>query len=144
MLNDTTYRISATLSNNAWDEQAINDDIVDYVTPFNLYDPVIESIDYFKPGSLYARGIYDIAATTNNYGNTEVDFDIEATVYSATPSDVYCGTPSAVCKEDFEGGGQGSRYEESADGIPEGRYLRRKQLFYEDFQQQGLLVWSSL
>ena len=120
LLNDTTYRISATLSNNAWDEQVINDDIVDYVTPFNLYDPVIESIDYFKPGSLYARGVYDIAATTNNYGNTEVDFDIEATVYSATPSDVYCGTPSAVCKEDFEGGGQGSRYEESADGIPKG------------------------
>ncbi|RJU99932.1 MAG: VCBS repeat-containing protein [Candidatus Poseidoniales archaeon] len=120
LLNDTTYRISATLSNNAWDEQVINDDIVDYVTPFNLYDPMVESIDYFKPGSLYARGIYDIAATTNNYGNTEVDFDVEATVYSATPSDVYCGTPSAVCKEDFEGGGQGSRYEESADGIPKG------------------------
>ncbi|RJU85739.1 MAG: VCBS repeat-containing protein [Candidatus Poseidoniales archaeon] len=113
LLNDTTYRISATLSNNAWDEQGINDDIVAYVTPFNVYDPMVESIDYFKPGGLYAEGTFDIAVVTNNYGNTPVDFDIEATVYSATPSDVYCGTPSAVCEETFEGGSEGYRYEEN-------------------------------
>ena len=113
LLNDTTYRISATLSNNAWDEQDINNDIVDYVTPFNVYDPTVESIDYFNPGGLYAEGTFDISAVTNNYGNTPVDFDIEATVYSATPSDVYCGTPSAVCVESFEGGSEGYRYEEN-------------------------------
>jgi len=113
LLNDTTYRISATLSNNAWDEQGINDDIVSYVTPFNVYDPMVESIDYFKPGGLYAEGTFDIGVVTNNYGNTPVDFGIEATVYSATPSDVYCGTPSAVCEETFEGGSEGYRYEEN-------------------------------
>ncbi len=113
LLNDTTYRISATLSNNAWDEQNINDDIVAYVTPFNVYDPAVESIDYFKPGGLYAEGTFDIGVVTNNFGNTPVDFGIEATVYSATPSDVYCGTPSAVCEETFEGGSEGYRYEEN-------------------------------
>ncbi len=117
VLNDTTYRISATLSSNTWDEQPINDDAVGYVTPFNLYDPTVESIDFFKPGGLYAEGIFDIGVTTNNYGNTPVDFDIEATVYSATPSDVYCGTPSAVCEESFEGGSQGYRYSEKTDGL---------------------------
>ena len=113
LLNDTTYRISATISNNAWDQQVINDDAVGYVTPFNLYDPTVESIEFFKPGGLYAEGIFDIGVTTNNFGNTPVDFDIEATVYSATPSDVYCGTPSAICVESFEGGTQGYRYEEN-------------------------------
>jgi hypothetical protein len=122
LLNDTTYRLSATVSNNAWDEQDINDDIVDYVTPFNLYDPMVESIDFFKPGSLYAQGVYDIGVNTNNYGNTMVDFDIEATVFSATPSDVYCGTPSAVCDESFEGGAEGFRHEERGDtATPKGQ-----------------------
>ena len=37
---------------------------------------------------------------------------------SATPSDVYCGTPSAVCEETFEGGSEGYRY--SDDGNPQG------------------------
>ena len=70
LLNDTTYRISAVISNNAWDEQDINDDVIGYVTPFNLYDPTVESIEYFNPGGLYAEGTFDISVTTNNYGNT--------------------------------------------------------------------------
>ena len=117
VLNDTTYRISATLSNNNWDQQPINDDAIGYVTPLNLYDPAVESIEYFEPGSLYAEGIFDIEVVTNNWGNTPVDFDVEATVYSATPSDVYCGTPSAVCVETFEGGTQGTRYQENQNAL---------------------------
>ncbi len=113
MLNDTTYRISATLSGNSWDEQSQNDEIVGYITPFNLYDPMVESLEYFNPGGLYAEGVFDIEVVTNNWGNTAVDFDIKATVFSATPSDIYCGTPSALCEETFEGGANGYRYEES-------------------------------
>ena len=112
-LNDTTYRISATLSNNGWDEQVINDEIVGYVTPFNLYDPVIEKIDDFLPGGLYAQGTFPITATTNNYGNTAVDFDITATVFTANPSDVNCGTPSSVCEITFDNSTDGTRYTES-------------------------------
>ena len=112
-LNDTIYRISATLSNNGWDEQIINDEIVGYVTPFNLYDPVLESIDYFSPGGLYAQGTFPISATTNNWGNTPVDFDITATVFTADPSDVNCGTPSSVCAVTFDNTTDGTRYTES-------------------------------
>ena len=36
--------------------------------------------------------VLSILATTNNYGNTAVDFDITATVFKANPSDVKCGT----------------------------------------------------
>ena len=86
-----------------------------YITPFNLYDPMVEGIENFNPGGLYAEGLFDIEVVTNNYGNTEVDFDVTATVFSATPSDVYCGTPTALCEEDFEGGANGYRYEESAN-----------------------------
>ncbi len=113
LLNDTTYRISATLSGNSWDEQSQNDEIIGYITPFNLYDPMVEGLEYFNPGGLYAEGVFDIEVATNNWGNTPVDFDVKATVYSATPSDIYCGTPSALCEENFEGGAAGYRYEES-------------------------------
>ena len=115
LLNDTTYRISAIISNNAWDEQDINDDAIGFVTPFNLFDPAVEGIEGFNPGGLYAEGTFDIGVTTNNWGNTEVDFDIEAIVYSATPSDVFCGPDAnpAVCEEDFTGGSAGYLHEEN-------------------------------
>ena len=113
VVNDTTYRVSASLTNNAWDEQSLNDEIIGYLTPFNLYDPAVEGIDYFKPGGLYAEGIFDIGVTTNNWGNTLVDFDVEAKVFTATPSDIYCGVPTEICKESFEGGSEGYRYVES-------------------------------
>ncbi|HJM55469.1 MAG TPA: VCBS repeat-containing protein, partial [Poseidonia sp.] len=115
LLNDTTYRISATISNNAWDEQDINDDAIGFVTPYNLFDPAVEGIVGFNPGGLYAEGFFDIGVTTNNWGNTAVDFEIEATVYSATPSDVFCGPTGnqAVCKENFDGGSAGYLHEES-------------------------------
>ena len=118
LLNDTIYRISATLSNHAWDEQSVNDDIIGYIQPFNLYDPTVEGIDYFNPGGLYAEGVFDIDVTTNNYGNTLVDYDIKATVFSATPSDVLCSAPAVICKESFEGGSEGYIY--SDDGNPQG------------------------
>ena len=115
LLNDTTYRISATLTGNSWDEQSQNDEIIGYITPFNLYDPMVEGLEYFNPGGLYAEGAFDIEVATNNWGNTEVDFDIKATVYSANPSDIYCGIGSStdVCQESFETDANGYRHEES-------------------------------
>jgi hypothetical protein len=112
-MNDTTYRISAVLSNNGWDEQVLNDEIVGYVTPFNLYDPALESIDYFEPGQLYAQGTYPISATTNNYGNTIVDFDVTATVFTADPDTVQCGNPGSDCIITFDNSTDGTRYTQS-------------------------------
>ena len=51
-VNGTTYRISAVL-NYADDEQPANDEIVGYVTAFNIYDPAVIGVESFKPGSLY-------------------------------------------------------------------------------------------
>ena len=68
-----------------------------FLTPFNVYDPAVEGIENFRAGALYAEDTFDIVVTTNNWGNTEVDFDVKASVFSALPSDIYCGTPSQVC-----------------------------------------------
>ena len=89
-----------------------------YLTPFNVYDPAVEGIENFRAGALYAEDTFDIVVTTNNWGNTEVDFDVKASVFSALPSDIYCGTPSQVCEESFETTSQGYRF--SHDGNPNG------------------------
>ena len=112
-LNDTTYRISATLSNNAWDEQNLNDEIIGYVTPFNLYDPALEGIEFFEAGKLYAEGTYPISVTTNNWGNTMVDFDIVTKIKSANPEKLKCGTPETDCEITFDNSTDGTRYTQS-------------------------------
>jgi len=112
--NGTTYRISAVL-NYGQDQQPANDDIVRYVTAFNLFDPGIVQIEDFRPGILYAEGNFPINVKVEHLGNTNVTFDVEATVYSAIPTNVTCGDPLAVCVEDFEGGSSGFRYTDDAN-----------------------------
>ena len=92
------------------DEQPANDDIVGYITAFNIFDPAVVGIESFKSGSLYAEGNFPVEVKVEHLGNTNVTFDIEATVYSAIPADVYCGTPLVICGEAFEGGSSGFRY----------------------------------
>ena len=114
--NDTVYRISATL-NYGQDEQPANDELTGYIQTLNIFDPAMVEINSFDPGALYAEGALDIDATVAHYGNTEVDFDVEATVLSATPNDVDCGSTTAVCDEGFEGGANGYRYaDDDGDG----------------------------
>ena len=108
-INGTTYRISAVL-NYAQDEQPANDEIVGYITAFNIFDPAVMKIDSFNPGGLYAEGNFPIEVMVEHLGNTNVTFDLEAKVYSALPTDVYCGSPLVVCEEGFEGGSSGFRY----------------------------------
>ena len=112
--NGTTYRISAVL-NYADDEQPANDEIVGYITAFNIYDPAIMKIDSFNPGGLYAEGNFPVEVKVEHLGNTNVTFDIEAKVYSALPTDVYCGSPLVVCEEGFEGGSDGFRYTDDSN-----------------------------
>ena len=118
--NGTTYRISAVL-NYGQDEQPANDEIVGYVTAFNLFDPSVEGVKDFKPGGLYAEGNFPINVKVEHLGNTNVTFDVEATVFSALPTDVYCGSPLVVCEEGFEGGSSGFRYTD--DGNANGGIL---------------------
>jgi len=112
--NGTTYRISAQLSYNG-DEQPANDEVFGYTTVENVYDPAIEGISSFNPGGLYPEGLFPIEVDVNHYGNTEVDFDLLATVFSATPSDVLCGTNVATCEEEFSGGSEGYRFSEDGN-----------------------------
>lgn len=105
LLNGSTYRVTATIDGNSFgDEQSLNDDLVQYVQVFNLYDPAVLGITSFKPGEMYAADLLPIEVEVENWGNTEVDFDLRATVYSAIPNDVFCGSPSNICYEPFEGG----------------------------------------
>ena len=113
-VNGTTYRISAVL-NYGQDEQPANDEIVGYITAFNIYDPAVMQIDSFKPGSMYAEGNFPINVKVEHLGNTNVTFDVEAKVYSAIPTDVYCGSPLVDCEEGFEGGSAGFRYTDGGD-----------------------------
>ena len=108
-VNGSTYRISAVL-NYAQDEQPANDEIVGYITAFNIFDPAVMGIESFRSGGLYAEGDFPVEVKVEHLGNTNVSFDVQATVYSATPADVYCGTPLVVCEETFEGGSAGFRY----------------------------------
>jgi len=108
-VNGTTYRISAVL-NYGQDEQPANDEIVGYITAFNIFDPAVMGIESFNPGGLYAEGNFPIEVKVEHRGNTNVSFEVEAKVYSALPTDVYCGSPLVVCEEGFEGGVAGFRY----------------------------------
>ena len=112
-VNGTTYRISATL-NYGQDEQPANDEIVGYITAFNIFDPAVNNIDSFNPGGLYAEGLFPIEVNVEHLGNTNVTFDVEANVYSADPTDIYCrsGSTVGVCQETFEGVGGVFIYED--------------------------------
>ena len=114
-VNGTTYRISAVL-NYGQDEQPANDDIVGYITAFNIFDPAVVEVESFKSGGLYAEGNFPIEVLVEHLGNTNVSFDLEATVYSALPSDIYCGSPLVICDESFEGGSAGFRYVDDNNG----------------------------
>ena len=118
--NGTTYRIAAVL-NYGQDEQPANDEIVGYVTAFNLFDPAVVGIEDFRPGGLYAEGNFPINVKVEHLGNTNVSFDLEAKVYSALPAEVFCGSPLVNCEEGFEGGSSGFRYTD--DGNANGGIL---------------------
>ena len=120
--NDTTYRISATLSYGP-DQQPINDELTGYISTLNIFDPSVVSIDSFEPGATYAEGVQDIIATVAHYGNTRVDFDVQATIYSAMPNDINCGPTPKTCEEDFEGGENGYRYTDDNSGDGQGVIL---------------------
>ena len=120
--NDTTYRISATL-NYGQDQQPINDELIGFITTLNIFDPAMVSIDSFSAGASYAEGYQDIIATVAHYGNTMVDFEVEATIYSAVPNDIDCGPTPKSCEEDFEGGPDGDRYTDDNSGDGQGAIL---------------------
>ncbi len=102
-VNGSTYRISATLDGSSYgDEQPINNELIGYVTVENLYDPAVIDFTTFLPGDLYPEDRLPLEVEVENWGNSALDFEVKATVYSAIPTDVFCANPPDTCIEQFE------------------------------------------
>ena len=108
-VNGTTYMIESDLSGTSGFTNAddANDDSRWQTTVKNLFDPAVEEITSFEKNRLYPSGNYPIDARVMHAGNTEVDFDVVATVYSAEPT--------VLLEEDFEGGASGYAFGDDGD-----------------------------
>ncbi|RAH14343.1 MAG: hypothetical protein CMB56_005490 [Methanobacteriota archaeon] len=102
--NEKTYRISAEISPDAsWiNEQEINNELKYFIETRNLFDPAVVDVEFFEDGGLYAEGELPMKATVTNYGNTEMDFDVEATILYASATVLKCGPTDSECRETFE------------------------------------------
>ena len=67
-------------------EDASNDDMRWKMDVLNLYDPAVKEITSQDRGALYASGDMPIDVIVENAGNTVMDFDVKATVYTAQPN----------------------------------------------------------
>ena len=91
-VDDTTYYVSTELSNanlggNQVDQDATNDREQFQLTVRNLYDPGLFEEPWlgFVNGERYASAEMPIEIGVQNWGNTFVDFDVEAKVSNALP-----------------------------------------------------------
>ena len=114
--NDTEYMIEGALSNPTGfiNEDAGNDDTRWKLNVLNLYDPAVKEITSFEPGQLYPSGDMPIDVIVENAGNTIMDFDVEATIYTAQPNPKF----SNPCKnvEDFEPSACAYMFGDDSDG----------------------------
>ena len=115
--NDTEYMIEGTLSSPTGfaNEDSSNDDTRWKMNVLNLYDPAVKEITSFQPGELLASGDYPIEVVVENAGNTVMDFDVQATVYTAQPNPLF----SNPCKdvEEFEPSNCAYMFGDDSDGI---------------------------
>ena len=101
-VDNTTYYISTVLSNfnlggGQGDQDSTNDQTRFQLTVRNLYDPGLFEEPWLDllNGERYASGEMPITVGVQNWGNTFVDFDIEAKVSNALPE--------LIAAEDFSG-----------------------------------------
>jgi hypothetical protein len=101
-VDNTTYYISTVLSNfnlggGQGDQDSTNDQTRFQLTVRNLYDPGLFEEPWLDllNGERYASGDMPITIGVQNWGNTFVDFDIEAKVSNALPE--------LIAAEDFSG-----------------------------------------
>ena len=91
-VDNTTYYISTVLSNfdlgsGQADQDNTNDETRFQLTVRNLYDPGLFEEPWLNllNGERYASGEMPITVGVQNWGNTFVDFDVEAKVRNALP-----------------------------------------------------------
>ncbi len=108
-VNGTTYIIESDLSSTSGftNGDDTNDNSRWKTTVKNLFDPSVQEITSFEKNELLASGNYPIDVMVKNVGNTVVDFDTVATVYTAQPSQ--------LLEEDFEPDSNGYNFGDDGD-----------------------------
>ena len=100
-IDNTTYYVSTELSNinlgGQSDNDSTNDETKFQLTVENLYDPGLLEEPWIdlENGELYASGVMPITVGVQNWGNTVVEFDVEAKIFNAEPE--------LIAIEDFSG-----------------------------------------
>jgi len=103
-VDNKTYYIAASLSNvditnpnGNSDQDSTNDEIKFQLTVKNLFDPGLAEKAWpsLENGQRYASGERDIEVRVQNWGNTVVDFEVEAIIKNAEPD--------LIAIEDFSG-----------------------------------------
>ena len=127
-VDNKTYYISTSLSNvdiinpsGAEDQDETNDEIKFQLTVKNLFDPGLAESAWpsLENGQRYASGERDIEVMVQNWGNTVVDFDVEAFIQNAEPEliaieDFSGFEPIWFDDNDVEGYENGSRLDDSS------------------------------
>ncbi len=103
-VNNTTYYISTSLNDvtitdpsGNQDQDSTNDEIKFQLTVKNLFDPGLAEKAWpsLENGQRYASGTREVEVKVQNWGNTVVDFEVEAKIQNAEPD--------LIAIEDFSG-----------------------------------------
>ena len=123
-VDNTTYYVStsltsADLGNGQVDQDATNDQQKFQLTVRNLYDPGLVEEPWLdlENGEKYASGERPITIGVQNWGNTVVDFEVEARVSNALPQVIaiedFSGTIQPIWEDD--GNGNGTKLDDSSE-----------------------------
>ena len=115
--NGTEYMIESALTSPTGfsNEDSSNDDMRWKMDVLNLYDPAVKEITSQDRGALYASGDMPIDVIVENAGNTVMDFEVKATVYTAQPNALFTNPCKDV--EDFEPSACAYMFGDDSDGI---------------------------
>ncbi len=147
-VDNTTYYISTVLSNfnlggGQGDQDSTNDQTRFQLTVRNLYDPGLFEEPWMDllNGERYASGEMPITVGVQNWGNTFVDFDVEAKVSNALPE--------LIAAEDFsgfqpiwedDGNENGSRLDDSSGSnemLPQNQGVFKNQAYWLGHPDDG-------
>ena len=147
-VDNTTYYISTVLSNfnlggGQVDQDSTNDQTRFQLTVRNLYDPGLFEEPWLDllNGERYASGEMPITVGVQNWGNTFVDFDVEAKVSNALPE--------LIAAEDFsgfqpiwddDGNDNGSRLDDSSGSnemLPQNQGVFKNQAYWLGHPDSG-------
>ena len=147
-VDNTTYYISTVLSNfnlggGQGDQDSTNDQTRFQLTVRNLYDPGLFEEPWLDllNGERYASGEMPITIGVQNWGNTFVDFDVEAKVRNALPE--------LIAAEDFsgfqpiwedDGNENGSRLDDSSGSnemLPQNQGVFKNQAYWLGHPDDG-------